>query len=83
MPGVINLTGGSRAFAEVAKAIENIRTATYDVTTEMKDPINGTAITSTMKAFFLAPSCERIEMSMSFGFAKDKTSSIMILDHRP
>ena len=77
-----NLTGASRAFAQVAKAIENIRTATYDVTTEMKDPMNGTSTTSTMKGFFLAPSRERLEMSTSFGFAKDKTSSIMILDHQ-
>lgn len=76
-----NSTGSSRAFAEVAKALEKIRTATYDVATEMKDPVNGKTITTTMKAFFLAPSCERLQISTSFD-AKDKTSSIMILDYQ-
>jgi outer membrane lipoprotein-sorting protein len=75
-------TGISRAFAEVAEALENLRTATYDVTMEIKDPMNEKTTTITMKAFFLAPSRERIEMSMSLGSAKDKGSSIMILDHQ-
>ena len=76
--------GGSTniAFAEVAKALDNLRTATYDCTMEMKNPMDGKTNTTTMKAFFLAPSCERVEMSMSMGSAKDKGSSIMILDHQ-
>jgi len=48
----------------------------------MKNPMDGTTITTTMKTFFLAPSCERIEMSVSTGSAKDKGSSIIIMDHR-
>ncbi len=76
--------GGSTniAFAEVAKALDNLRTATYDCTMEMKNPMDGKTITTTMKGFFLAPSCERVEMSMSMGSAKDKGSSVMILDHQ-
>ena len=70
------------AFAEVAKALDNIRTATYDVTMEMKNPMDEKQIIPTMKGFFLAPSRERVEMSMSMGSAKDKGSSIMILDHQ-
>ena len=76
--------GGSTniAFAEVAKALDNLRTATYDCTMEMKNPMDGKTNTTTMKCFFLAPSCERTEMSMSMGSAKDKGSSIIILDHQ-
>lgn len=80
--GLSNSTGSALAFAEMAKAFENIRTATYDVTTEIKDPMDGKMTATTMKAFFLAPSRERIEMSMSFGPAKANASSVMILDHK-
>lgn len=74
--------GGSTniAFAEVARALDSIRTATYDCTMEMKNPADGKMNTTTMKCFFLAPSCERTEMSMSTGSAKDKSSGVMILD---
>lgn len=76
--------GGSTniAFAEMAKALDGLRTATYDVMMESKNPMDGKTTTTTMKAFFLAPSLERIEMSMSLGSTKDKASSIMILDHQ-
>ena len=77
-----NSANNDRAFADVAKALEHIRTATYDGSTEMKGPMNGQATTITMKGFFLAPSRERLEMSTSFGSAKDKTSSVIILDHQ-
>ncbi len=40
------------AFAEVAKALDNLRTATYDGTMEMKDPMDGKTITTNMKCFF-------------------------------
>ncbi len=78
----IVIGGGSTnvAFAEVAKAFESLRSATYDFTTDMKDPINGKTTNTTMKGFFLAPSRERVEMSMSLGSAK--ASSIMIMDHQ-
>jgi outer membrane lipoprotein-sorting protein len=73
------IIGGSTniAFADVAKALDNVRSATYDGTTEMKNPMNGTTNTTTMKCFFLAPSRERIEMSLSPG-----GSSIMIMNYQ-
>lgn len=70
----------SIAFAEVAKALDNIRTATYDCTMEMKDLTSGKARTTTMKCFFRAPSCERVETSTSQ--EAGKPSSVMILDHQ-
>jgi outer membrane lipoprotein-sorting protein len=75
--------GGSTniAFADVAKALDNLRTATYSSTMEMKNPIDGTTTTTTMKCFFLAPSRERVETSVSTSVTKDQGSSIIILDH--
>ncbi|MGD0519167.1 MAG: hypothetical protein ABSA26_16650 [Thermoguttaceae bacterium] len=80
----MTIGGGSTsiAFAEVAKALDSLRTATYDCTMEMKDPMDGKTHTTNMKCFFLAPSCERTETSVSTGSAKDKDSGIMILDHQ-
>jgi outer membrane lipoprotein-sorting protein len=78
-------TGGDStniAFAEVAKALDNLRTATYDFTMEMKDPIDGKTTTINTKGYFLPPSRERIEMSLSMDSTKDKGSSVMILDHQ-
>jgi len=76
--------GGSTniAFADVAKALDSLRSATYDCVMEMKNPMDGKTITEEMKCYFLAPSCERIEMSISMGAAKDAGSSVLILDHR-
>jgi outer membrane lipoprotein-sorting protein len=79
------MTGGGStnlAFAEVAKALDNLRTATYDCTMEMKNSMDGKTNTITMKCFFLAPSCERVETSMSVGSAKDQGSSVIVLDHQ-
>ncbi len=75
----MTIGGGSTniAFADVAKALDNLRTATYDFTMEMKDPMDGKTHTHNIKCFFLAPSHERSEMSMSTGSAKDKGSSII------
>jgi outer membrane lipoprotein-sorting protein len=80
----MTIGGGSAsiAFAEVAKALDNLRTATYDCTMEMKDPMDGKTTTITMKCFFLGPSRERNEASTSTGPSKDKASSVMILDHQ-
>jgi outer membrane lipoprotein-sorting protein len=80
----MTIGGGSTsiAFAQVAAALDNLRTATYDCTMEMKGPMDGKTQTTNMKCFFLAPSRERIEMSMSTASAKDKGSGIMILDHQ-
>jgi outer membrane lipoprotein-sorting protein len=74
--------GGSTniAFAEVAKALDSMRSVTYDFTSEIKSPVDGKTTTINTKGYFLAPSLERAEMSMSIGSAKDKVSSIMILD---
>jgi outer membrane lipoprotein-sorting protein len=79
---VIGGGSGNIAFAEVAKALENLQTATYDCAMEMKNPTDGKTITTNMKCFFLAPSRERTEMSMSMGSGKKKGSSVMILDHQ-
>lgn len=77
----ITIGGGSTniAFAQVAEAVESLRSATYDYTSEMKDPINEKeTVHITVKGFFLAPSHERDEMSMGSG--KGQGSSIMIID---
>ena len=58
--------------------MDGIRTATYDCKMEMKNPMDGTTNTINMKSFFLAPSRERVEMSV--GSTDD--SSVMILDHQ-
>jgi outer membrane lipoprotein-sorting protein len=74
--------GGSAniAFAEVAKALDNLRSATYDFTSEFKNPVDDKTTTTKSKGYFLAPSLERNEMSMSIGSDQDATRSIMILD---
>ncbi len=50
----MTIGGGSTniAFAEVAKALDNLRTATYDVTMEMKDPMDGKTTTTTIEGLF-------------------------------
>ena len=70
----------SIAFAQVAEALENARTATYDCNTETKNPIDGSITTTTSKGYFLAPSHERVESSSSFGSTNDGVHSVMILD---
>ena len=61
---------GNVAFAQVAQALESLRSATFDVTMEVKDymgmegqgsqPRPSTVMTT--KGFFLAPSLQRMEM---------------------
>jgi outer membrane lipoprotein-sorting protein len=80
---LFNSTSNSRALADVAKALEGIRTATYDVAVEMKDLTDltgGTTTTTKMKAYFEAPSRERLETLAPSG--EDKVVSIMIMDHQ-
>ena len=57
------LIGGSTnlAFAKVAEALENLRTATFDETAVVTDPSEGKPKTVRMKTMFLAPSHERSE----------------------
>ncbi len=61
--------GGSTdiAFADVAKALANVRTATFDHMTEVKNPWDGKQNTYRSKIMFLAPSRER---SMDPGFRR-------------
>ena len=49
---------------------------------EMKNPVDGTKTTTTMKSYSLAPSLERVEMTVSTAFTKDQGSSVLILDHQ-
>ncbi len=71
---------GNIVFADVAKVLDSLRSATYDFASEIKNPVDGTATTTKSKGYFLAPALERVEMSMSTGSRNDTTSSIMILD---
>jgi outer membrane lipoprotein-sorting protein len=80
----IVIGGGSAniALADVAKALDGLRTATFDETTEVKNPMDGKKSTLHSKSLFLAPSRQRCEMSRPMGSGKDMGSSIMILDFR-
>jgi outer membrane lipoprotein-sorting protein len=52
------------AFANVAAALDSLRSATYDVTSEAKGDNGQPPATATGKGFFLAPSHHRIEVSV-------------------
>ena len=62
----LTIGGGSTniAFANVADALDRLRSATYDVTSESKGDKGQPPATATGKGFFLAPSHQRIEMSV-------------------
>jgi outer membrane lipoprotein-sorting protein len=72
------------AFAQVAEALDRLRNATYDFTMEMKDPITGNVTITHSKGYFLAPSRERVETSMSMGAGENWVSpavnTVLILD---
>jgi outer membrane lipoprotein-sorting protein len=70
-----NPAGATRAFADVAQALTNIRTATWKTTSVVEDkgPANKT-VTFTAKSMFLAPSHERTETTV------EGESSISISD---
>ncbi len=76
--------GGSTniAFAEVAKALDSLRSATYDVTSEAKGENGKSPGTATGKGFFLAPSHQRMELSREISITSGKTTinQIMIID---
>ncbi len=61
--------GGSTniAFARVAEALDSLRSATYDVTSESKGDKGQPPATATGKGFFLAPSHQRMEVSVDIG----------------
>lgn len=71
--GLSSFSGKALAFADVAEVLNNVRTATWKVTTEIKMPKSGTHTTSSV-GMFLAPSHERMEVT--HGDAK----SISIMD---
>ncbi len=62
----LTIGGGSTAiaFADVAKALDNLRSATFDLTSEATDENGKSAAKATGKGFFLAPSRQRIEVSV-------------------
>jgi outer membrane lipoprotein-sorting protein len=70
----LTIGGGSTniAFAEVAKALDGLRSATYDISLETKGENGQTAATGTGKGFFLAPSYQRMEISVKL----DKTEQM-------
>lgn len=68
-----NPAGGARAFAAVVQALNDVRSATWKITTEVKGPQNETVTTSGI-GMFLAPSHERTETTAQ------GTKSILIVD---
>ena len=62
----MTIGGGSTniAFARVADALDSLRSATFDVTSESKGEKGQPPATATGKGFFLAPSHQRIEISV-------------------
>jgi hypothetical protein len=58
--------------------LDRLRSATYDFTSEFKNPVDGKTTTINSKGYFLAPSLERVEGSMGSGEVTAR--SIMILD---
>ena len=69
-------------FADVGRALDNLRSATFDIAAEVKDPITGKTNTTLLKGFYLAPSRERIETVMSNDSARHTERSITIFDGR-
>jgi outer membrane lipoprotein-sorting protein len=74
--------GGSTniAFANVADALDSLRSATFDMTSKAKGEKGQLPATATSKGFFLAPSHQRIEMSLVTGPAKTMINQVMIVD---
>ena len=76
----MTIGGGSTniAFARVADALDSLRSATYDVTSEAKGDNSQPPVTATGKGFFLAPSHQRMEVSVDS--AKNMMNHVMIVD---
>ncbi len=68
------------AFAQVADALDSLRSATFDITTEAKGEKGQPSATATGKGFFLAPSLQRTETKVATGPAKNVMDQIMIVD---
>jgi outer membrane lipoprotein-sorting protein len=69
---------GNIALADVVEALNSVRSATYDFTSEFKNPVDGKTTITDSKGYFLAPALERVEGSMGAG--EGAIRSIMILD---
>ena len=78
----MTIGGGSTniAFANVADALDSLRSATFDVTSQAKGEEGQPSATATGKGFFLAPSHQRIEMSTVTGPAKITINQVTIAD---
>jgi outer membrane lipoprotein-sorting protein len=61
---VIGGGSGNMAFARVADALDRLRSATFDLTSEVKLDKGQPPATATGKGFFLAPSHQRMEISV-------------------
>jgi outer membrane lipoprotein-sorting protein len=61
---VVGGSSTSIAFAQVADALDSLRSATYDITSESKGENGQPGATATGEGFFLAPSHQRIEVSV-------------------
>ena len=70
----------SIAFARVAGALDGLRSATFDVTSEAKGDNSQPPAIGSGKGFFLAPSRQRIEIEISAGSAKNMMNIIKIVD---
>lgn len=62
----LTIGGGSTniAFADVAGALDNLRSATFDLTSEATTEDGKSTATATGKGYFLAPSLQRIETTI-------------------
>ena len=65
---VIGGGSGNMAFARVADALDRLRNATFDLKSEAKGEKGRPPATATGKGFFLAPSHQRIEISIDIGY---------------
>jgi outer membrane lipoprotein-sorting protein len=65
---VIGRGSGNMAFAKVANALDSLRSATYDVTSESKGENGQPGARATGRGFFLAPSHQRMEISVDIGY---------------
>ena len=75
------MTGGGSdniAFARVADALDNLRSATFDITSETKGEKGQPPAVATGKGFFLAPLHQRMEITSST--AKYASKNITIVD---
>ncbi len=68
----------SMAFARVADALDSVRSATYDATSELKGDNGQPPATATGKGFFLAPSRQRMEVLANS--AKTTTKMVVVSD---